>query len=333
MGVTAMIPNMTFQQLKDEANSRWQEIWDGGAARLEIMLLCPRKERKLLELHGDMIDHGQPVMGIFHRPRAEAELISEQGFDPRSASFQFVNISNADMGPWMQQLVTQEGWLRSTVEIAPVPFTLDIPNQRPFEKHSILCFRHPSLPPLDKYFLPYQIHALIGKAFVSLPRRQAAELARQQAEILGVGLAKPEPEIVEVPVVEAAPEKGSTEENEDTSSALEEAFIAEMIPDEAAQVALPTNDEVEQVALPGAEEVSAPTPATTVDDSVPLPAGIPEIDDSLPIEREFRALIQELLDAGVDPSDMMTDPRLEEITERALAQNFETWPVFMQMVS
>ena len=333
MGVTAMIPNMTFQQLKDEANSRWQEIWDDGAARLEIMLLCPRKERKLLELHGDMIDHGQPVMGIFHRPRAEAELISEQGFDPRSASFQFVNISNADMGPWMQQLVTQEGWLRSTVEIAPVPFTLDIPNQRPFEKHSILCFRHPSLPPLDKYFLPYPIHALIGKAFVSLPRRQAAELARQQAEILGVGLAKPEPEIVEVPEVEAAPEKEITEENEDTSSALEEAFLAEMIPDEAAQVALPTRDEVEQVALPGAEEVSAPTPATTVDDSVPLPAGIPEIDDSLPIEREFRALIQELLDAGVDPSDMMTDPRLEEITERALAQNFETWPVFMQMVS
>ena len=79
MGVTAMIPNMTFQQLKDEANSRWGEIWDGGAARLEIMLLCPRNERKLLELHGDMIDHGQPVMGIFHRPRAEADLLSQQG--------------------------------------------------------------------------------------------------------------------------------------------------------------------------------------------------------------------------------------------------------------
>ena len=189
------------------------------------------------------------------------------------------------------------------------------------------------MPPLNKYFLPYPIHALIGKAFVSLPRRQAAELARQQAEILGVGLAKPEPEIVEVPVVEATPEKESTEEIEDTSSALEDAFIAEMIPEEAAQVALPTSGEVEQVALPGAEEVSAPTPTTTVDDSVPLPAGIPEVDDSLPIEREFRALIQELLDAGVDPSDMMTDPRLEEITERALAQNFETWPVFMQMVS
>ena len=333
MGVTAMIPNMTFQQLKDEADSRWQEIWDGNAARLEIMLLCPRKERKLLELHGDMIDHGQPVMGIFHRPRAEAELISEQGFDPRAASFQFVNIANADMGPWMQQLVTQEGWLRSTVEIAPVPFSLDIPNQRPFEKHSILCFRHPSLPALERYFLPYPIHALVGKAFVSLPRRQAAELARQQAEILGVGLAKPEPEIVEVPVVETQPEVAVATEVDETTSKLEEAFIAEMIPEEAAQVALPTTEEVEQVALPGSEETTPVAAPTTVDESVPLPTGKPEVDDMPAIEREFRNLVQELLDSGVDPSEMMSDARLEDINERALAQNFETWPVFMQMVS
>ena len=333
MGVTAMIPNMTFQQLKDEADSRWQEIWAGNAARLEVMLLCPRKERKLLELHGDMIDHGQPVMGIFHRPRAEAELISEQGFDPRAASFQFVNIANADMGPWMQQLVTQEGWLRSTVEIAPVPFSLDIPNQRPFEKHSILCFRHPSLPALERYFLPYPIHALVGKAFVSLPRRQAAELARQQAEILGVGLAKPEPEIVEVPVVETQPEVAVATEVDETTSKLEEAFIAEMIPEEAAQVALPTTEEVEQVALPGSEETTPVAAPTTVDESVPLPTGKPEVDDMPAIEREFRNLVQELLDSGVDPSEMMSDARLEDINERALAQNFETWPVFMQMVS
>ena len=342
MGVTAMIPNMTFQQLKDEANSRWQEIWDGNAARLEVLLLCPRKERKLLELHGDMIDHGQPVMGIFHRPRAEAELISEQGFDPRAASFQFVNIANADMGPWMQQLVTQEGWLRSTVEIAPVPFSLDIPNQRPFEKHSILCFRHPSLPALERYFLPYPVHALVGKAFVSLPRRQAAELARQQAEILGVGLAKPEPEIVEVPVVEARPEAEAATEVDDTTSKLEEAFITEMIPEEATQVALPTASESvalpevkeeASVALPGAEETESLVAPPTADESVPLPTGEPEVDDMLPIEREFRNLIQELLDAGVDPSEMMSDARLEDINERALAQNFETWPVFMQMVS
>jgi hypothetical protein len=227
----------------------------------------------------------------------------------------------------MQQLVTQEGWLRSTVELAPVPLSLDIPNQRTFEKRTILCFRHPSLPPLGNYFLPYPISALIGKAFVSLPRRQAAELARQQAEILGVGLAKPEPEIVEVPVVEPVVEV------EQVPIAVEDAFVSEMIPEEVESVALPQSAEQAEPTSP-VETATPESPAPPVaDDSVPLPSGIPEIDNSLPIEREFRALIQELLDSGVDPADMMTDPRLEDITERALAQEFETWPVFMQMVS
>ncbi|MDP6870060.1 MAG: hypothetical protein QGI21_04740 [Candidatus Poseidoniaceae archaeon] len=319
MGVTAMLPNMTFQQLQDEAAERWGDIWDPGTARMYVLLMCPRKQRKLLELHGDMIDHGQPVMNIFHRPRAEATLLEEVGFDPRSSSFMFCNIANSDLGPWMQQLVTQEGWLRSMIELSPVPFALDIPNQRPFEKHSILCFRHPSVDSIDRYHLPYPIFALTGKAFVSLPRKQAAELARQQAEILGVGLAKPEPTIVEVPTVEEIPQP---EEVHEEVGGMEAAFVSEMIPEivEDSEVPLPTiGHDIEN------EEIS--------DESIPLPTGVPEVDDTPAIEREFRNLIQELLDSGVDPSDMMTDSRLEDIQERALAQGFETWPVFMQMVS
>ena len=99
MGITAMIPDMTIGQLTTEATERWGEIWDPMATRMTILLLCPRKERKMMELHGDMVEHGQPVMAAFHRPRAEAHLLSEQGFEPRAASFQFVNIATADMGP------------------------------------------------------------------------------------------------------------------------------------------------------------------------------------------------------------------------------------------
>jgi len=308
-----MIPNMTFQQLYDEANNRWGDIWDEEAARMKVMLLCPRKERKLLELHGDMIEHGQPVMGIFHRPRVEAELLSEQGFDPRSASFQFVDISSADLGPWMQQLVTQEGWKRSSIEIAPVPYAMDIPNQRPFENHSIICFRHPKVSTLERYNLPYPINAIPGKAFVSLPRRQAAELARQQAEILGVGLAKKEPEIVEVPVFDSIPEPVTEPVND-----MESSFVTEMIP-EVDEIVVP---------LPGAEPIEKEETK-----ELTLPEIVVSEEDMPEIEREFRAIVQELLDAGVDPSDMMSDSRLEEIQERAMAIGFETWPVFMHMVT
>ena len=145
-----------------------------------------------------------------------------------------------------------------------------------------------------------------------MPRRQAAELARQQAEILGVGLAKPEPEIVEVPVVEEVVEV------EQVPIAVEDAFVSQMM-----------DEVVEEAPSP----VVGQAPPAIAEESIPLPTGVVEVDNTPAIEREFRNLIQELLDAGVDPADMMTDPRLEEITERALAQNFETWPVFMQMVS
>ena len=62
MGITVMIPDMTIGQLMNEAAARWGEIWDPHATLMTPLLLCPRKERKMMELHGDMIDHGQPVL-------------------------------------------------------------------------------------------------------------------------------------------------------------------------------------------------------------------------------------------------------------------------------
>ena len=104
MGITAMIPNMTIDGLQSEATKRWGDIYDNEATRMQIMLICPRRERKILELHGDMVEHGQPVIGVFHRPRAEARLLQEQGLDPRDASFQFLDLATSDLGPWMQQI-------------------------------------------------------------------------------------------------------------------------------------------------------------------------------------------------------------------------------------
>ena len=51
------------------------------------------------------------------------------------------------------------------------------------------------------------------------------------------------------------------------------------------------------------------------------------------VEIEFRALVTELMAAGVEPSDMMDDPRWEDISERAMATGFETWPVFLQLTA
>ena len=339
-----MIPDMTIGQLMSEATARWGEIWDPHATRMTILLLCPRKERKMMELHGDMIEHGQPVMAVFHRPRAEAHLLTEQGFDPRAASFQFVNIATADLGPWMQQLVNNEGWLRSSISLSSTPFSVGLPSQRPFEAIQTLCFRHPSLPALEQYFLPYPAESLPGKCFVSLPRRAAAEMARQQAEVLGVGrLEKPkpaEPEPAPEPEPVPAPEPAPEPEPVEIEAEPEPAQPAE--PEQAA-VPLPPSatpapePEPTPVPLPPSAEPAtvevAEAPPSAQTENIELPEAVEEEPEISELEVELRAFFQELIDAGVEPSAFMDDPRWEDISERAVAEGLETWPILLQMTA
>ena len=369
MGVTAMIPDATIGQLLAEATSRWGAIWDPAATRTRVLMMMPRKERKLYEMHGDMVEHGQPVMSMFHRPRAEAPLLQEQGLDPRSASFLFVDLASSDLGAWLQHLVTREGWLRSTVEVQPVPFSMGLPNQRRFETERLLLFRHPDLPSIDRYHLPFSVASLAGKCYVSLPKRKAAEHARQQAEVLGVGrLERPTPQPV-VEAVETPPIQHETEApdvpSEDPAPAPTgeaEGAVAEEAPVPLPQVEQPDRPEtllenvsrrvdeameemvaaeVETVALPGAPmpplppsppaESAAEVPAIEpVEAAPPAPPVAPEPERS-PIESEFRAVIQELLDAGVEPGDMMDDPRWEDLNERAMAAELDSWSLFVEM--
>ena len=334
-----MIPDMTIGQLMNEAAARYGEIWDPHATRMTLLLLCPRKERKMMELHGDMIDHGQPVVSVFHRPRAEAHLLEAQGFDPRAASFMFVNIATADMGPWMQQLVNNEGWLRNSIQLASTPFSVGLPSQRPFEAMQTLCFRHPSLPALEQYYLPFPAESLPGKCFVSLPRRAAAEMARQQAEVLGVGRlekpAPPEPEPVPEPVVEVEAEPTPEAPPEPEPPAPEPVAV----PLPAAPAPEPAEDSVPlppTAASPDeADDAAIDETGTEVGETknLELPETAEEVVEVSEIERELRAFFQELIDAGVEPSAFMDDPRWEDISERAIAEGLETWPILLQMTA
>lgn len=365
MGLTAMIPDMTIGQLTTEASARWGEIWDPHATRMTVLLLCPRKERKMMELHGDLIEHGQPVMTVFHRPRAEAPLLEEQGFDTRAASFQFVDIATADLGVWMQQLVNTEGWLRGTVELASTPFSVGLPTQRPFEAVQTLCFRHPSLPALERYFLPFPPHSLPGKCFVSLPRRAAAEMARQQAEVLGIGrLEKPKPEPKPEPAPapapsaekEAAPPAPVVEEatpapqqSDDTPEAMVEEPVADQpAAEEAASVPLPPSAaapaevetepaEVPPVPLPPSPDEPQPEAAPATEEPAEDVA-LPEVEEEpeaevSELEVEVRAFFQELIDGGVEPSGFMDDPRWEDLNERCIAEGLESWPILLEMTA
>ena len=337
MGITALIPDMTIGQLYAEAVSRWDEIWDEKAARMMILLMFPRNHRKMMELHGDMVEHGQPVMTVFHRPREEAKLLQDQGFDSRSASFQFVDIASLDLGPWMQHLISQEKWLRGTIDVMPVPFSMGLPAQRGFETMNMLCFRHPEVEKLEKYYLPFPPKSIPGKCFVSLPRRQAAEMARQQAEVLGVGrLVKKSQITVQDSPIEALPPQIKTEDEAKLDSVLDN-FSDQMMEDiitqseEVVNVQLPTTNTDEISVVDEVAIIESPEPIGNVE--IPVIAVEEEVVEMSDVEIEFRALVTELLEAGVEPSDMMDDPRWEDISERATATGFETWPVFLQLTA
>ena len=346
-----MIPGTTIDGLLSEAEERWHDIFDAEALRMQVMLICPRKERKILEMHGDMVEHGQPVIGVFHRPRAEARLLEEQGLNPRDASFEFLDLATTDLGPWMQHMITNEKWVRGSISIQPVPFSVDVPAQRAFENITMICFRHPSLPAIERYYLPFPPTSIPNKCFVSLPRRQAAELARQQAEILGVGRAAepatPEPVVVEesappAPVTTQSPEINTVEAAEVTIPEQESVplpVIETESPDGPQSVTeaitKATTDGFEEMQAAGDELEVAKVPLPTanvadeVEEAVPEPVEEPQTE----IEIEFRALVTELMANGVEPSDMVDDPRWEPINERAAAVGFETWPVFMELTS
>ena len=332
-----MIPDMTIGQLYAEAVSRWDEIWDEKAARMMILLMFPRNHRKMMELHGDMVEHGQPVMTVFHRPREEAKLLQDQGFDSRSASFQFVDIASLDLGPWMQHLISQEKWLRGTIDVMPVPFSMGLPAQRGFETMNMLCFRHPEVEKLEKYYLPFPPKSIPGKCFVSLPRRQAAEMARQQAEVLGVGrLVKKSQITVQDSPIEALPPQIKTEDEAKLDAVLDN-FSDQMMEDiitqseEVVNVQLPTTNTDEISIVDEVAIIESPEPIGNVE--IPVIAVEEEVVEMSDVEIEFRALVTELLEAGVEPSDMMDDPRWEDISERATATGFETWPVFLQLTA
>ena len=117
---------------------------------------------------------------------------------------------------------------------------------------------------------------------------------------------------------------------ENVSRRVDEA-IEEMVAVEAETVALPTAEPTSSQAPPLPEGKPAEPPAALdLESAPPVPAAPPEPEMS-PIEAEFRALIQELMDAGVEPGDMMDDPRWEDLNERAVAAELNAWALFVEM--
>ena len=104
-----------------------------------------------------------------------------------------------------------------------------------------------------------------------------------------------------------------------------------MTPETVTNVKLPTTNGDQADAVNELEKNLARPQINNVE--IPETIDEPVINQMSDVEIEFRALVTELIEAGIEPVDMMDDPRWEDISERATANGFETWPVFLELTA
>lgn len=390
MGMVTVLKDQTLKQLNDEAGKRWPGSWDASAQRVRVLILCKRSERVILEQHGATVMHEQPVFGLFHRPRHSLHLFESQGFSPRDASFQFLDIATAELGQWLQHLVTNDGWKRSSTRIAPLPIDANVPMQRKFEIHSMLTFRHPELPELKSLHLPMPVESLVGKAYISFPAGTQASEEEPVPKVEAMPKSKVEVPVVPRPNIDVEIEEKDesvktlddlvsevSEEPEDIEQVEEmfDGFSAELLasvthsanvsptpevvmeeditetnePQEDSTFEEQLSEQVEDIpSMPIPEEPeevpSTPLPGTTPKENpepTPKEAPIPVNDEGrgAPVPSDggvvdtFRNVVIELLAEGLEPSELMGDPRFAEASEFCEAAGVDTWPLFMKLTS
>ena len=169
MGNVSVLTNVTLKQLIEESPIRWPTIWDEKDKRITCLVLLPRKSRPEMEQHGFFIEHKHPVFGLFYRPRDEARILTSRGFDPLSASFQFLNISESDLELWTSELINKHNYEKSSITIEPMPSSAISSIRLSFEAFEMLTFRHNSLDYLDTLPLVMPPQSLVSKAYISIP--------------------------------------------------------------------------------------------------------------------------------------------------------------------
>ena len=169
MGNVSVLTNVTLKQLIEEAPVRWPTIWDEKEKRTTCLILLPRKSRPEMEQHGFFVEHKHPVFGLFYRPRDEAKILKTRGFDPLSASYQFLNISESDLDLWTNELLNKQGYEKNSTIIEPLPSNVISSIRLGFEAFEMVTFAHNSLDHLGKLPVVMPPPSLVSKAFLSIP--------------------------------------------------------------------------------------------------------------------------------------------------------------------
>ena len=273
LGNVSVLTNVTLTQLLDEASVRWPSLWFAEEPRLTCLVIIPRRSRPEMEHHGFFVEHLHPVFGLFYRPRDEASTIKASGFDPLSASFQFLNLAVSDLGLWMGKLTEELDYERAGVMIEPLPSSASSSLRLGFEAFEITTFRHRSLSGMERLPLVMPPLSLVSKAFLSIPE-SAPPLGALTSQIPAEQESSAE-DIIEAEALGDAVEAEATDENHDESpgepeeTPLEEVGPLDEVPPPA------TGAEPAQPILPDAQSEAETEESVTPADDGPEAAEVP----------------------------------------------------------
>ncbi len=295
-----------------------------GEGRERRLILCPRKERPAFQKRGETITVNHPVIAVFHRPGPEAQVLSDEGFDPLSASYQVLDLHCDDIGKWTAGLLGDD-WIESSTHILAVPPGYMTETRMDFPTQIWKTLRHPSLNHLER--LPMQLRPdhVVGKAFVHLPKH-AQNIAPKEDNIAAM-MAK-----TSVKKSDVAPIKMTMTAAENPAPMP----VPGTMPETPAPMAVPAPMAIpEPVAIPtpmGVPEADgAPEPKADKTVEEEISEETPAADDSTPIEKELKEMIAKLRQNGLEPMEVMSHPDFASLSERAIATGMDEYAIFMML--
>ena len=321
-----------------------------GEGRERRLILCPRKERPAFQKRGETITVNHPVIAVFHRPGPEAQVLSDEGFDPLSASYQVLDLHCDDIGKWTAGLLGDD-WIESSTHILAVPPGYMTETRMDFPTQIWKTLRHPSLNHLER--LPMQLRPdhVVGKAFVHLPKHAqniapkedniAAMMAKTSVKKSDVAPIKMTMTAAEnpapMPVPGTMPETPAPMPVPGTMPETPAPMpVPGIMPETPAPMAVPAPMAIpEPVAIPtpmGVPEADgAPEPKADKTVEEEISEETPAADDSTPIEKELKEMIAKLRQNGLEPMEVMSHPDFASLSERAIATGMDEYAIFMML--
>jgi hypothetical protein len=344
MAQVEILKDVSLASLTESIPQQLATIWQSGHQRTQLLILIQRHHRQKFEGHAATLQLKHPCWSLFYRPRAEVGDIEEGGFDPKTASFMFLDVALEDLGKWVGPLAKDE-WLREEVIITPSE------NAEDFTSTKWTMFRDPWLESLDVLPLAKSPHEINAKAWLTSPSATAtinsnatedSAFAGKLADLthsFGAGMVAPE---TPAPVVNTP----------STPTAVPDtpAFVMPSGPISipslgGAPVTIPepaTPVMEEEAPVPSSLSpvpVDAPQKQTKadVDNTITeeIPTAIPTPDEGpkgegVEIKVELLDTIQLLKAGGLEAEQILESPAFQEVSERATAAGLDVWSIFIE---